>query len=185
MTAPLALTALLLLAPLSTTTPRPTPDATTVQVEGEKQQDDEKKKKEARDTSKFNVGKDGLGIQGYDPVSYFKEGGGKPKKGDKKITLTHDGITYRFVSRKNLELFEKDPAKYEPLYGGWCAYAMSSDDRVEIDPKSFLVTDEGLFLFYDSFLANTRKKWNKEGPAKLKPKADKNWAAFLVKKKEK
>ena len=183
MTAPMALTALLLLAPLAPAPAQPEPAAVTLQQEGDKKLGAEKKKKEARDTSKYNVNKKGLGIKGYDPVSYFKEGGGKPKKGDKKFSFTHDRITYHFVSQKNLDLFKKDPAKYEPLYGGWCAYAMASDDRVEIDPKSFIVTDEGLFLFYNSFLANTRKKWNKEGPAKLKPKAAKNWTTHLEKKK--
>ena len=147
-------------------------------------QDDEKKK-EPRDTSVLNVDKKKLALSGYDPVAYFKEGGGKPKKGDKKITHTHDGVTYRFASKANLELFKKDPTKYEPMYGGWCAYAMANGDKVEVNPEYFIVTDEGLFVFYKSFLTNTRKKWNKEGPAKLKPKADKNWEKFVKEAAEK
>ena len=149
------------------------PATQTVQDEG---------KKKPRNVKKFNADKKGLALQGYDPVGYFKEGGGKPQKGSDKLTFTHDGLTYRFVSQANLDRFKKNPSKYEPLYGGWCAYAMASDDRVEINPKFFIVTDEGLFVFYKSFLANTKKKWEKEGEAKLKPKADANWTKFLDKK---
>jgi hypothetical protein len=123
----------------------------------------------------YNLGKGGLALQGYDPVSYFKEGGGVPKKGKSSITHKIGKTTYRFATTVNRDRFKSAPSKYEPAYGGWCAYAMGSDgSKVKINPKSFLVTDEKLFLFYKTLIADTRKSWNKKVNT-LKPKADTNW----------
>lgn len=125
--------------------------------------------------SHYNLEKGSLAIEGYDPVSYFPEGGSKPAKGSKKITTVHQGVTYRFANENNKKTFLLTPTRYEPAFGGWCSYAMSSGDKVEIDPKSFLIQEGRLLLFYNGFLSNTRRKWNKEGPEKLMPKSDANW----------
>jgi YHS domain-containing protein len=134
-----------------------------------------------RDVSHFNLGKDGLALEGYDPVAYFEEGGGKPRKGSKEFELRHRGVLYRFSSAKHKRLFEARPARFEPAYGGWCAYAMAKGDKVEVDPKSFLVTDGELTLFYKGLFNDTRKKWLKQ-PAELKKKADAAWKKILEKR---
>src|SRR5690348_9253099 len=72
----------------------------------------------------FNVGKNGLAIEGYDPVAYFTVG--KAIEGKKQWATISDGITYYFSSAANRDLFQKDPVKYQPQYGGWCAYAMGN-----------------------------------------------------------
>ena len=125
--------------------------------------------------SHYNLEKSSLALSGYDPVSYFPEGGSKPKEGSKKIYTTHKGVTYRFKTKANKQTFDLAPERYEPAYGGWCAYAMSQGDKAEIDPKSFLIQEGRLLVFYNGFLSNTRKKWNKEGPTKLMPQADDVW----------
>ena len=74
------------------------------------------------------------------------------------------------------EEFKKNPAQYEPQYGGWCAYAMGdSGEKVSIDPETFKVLDGKLYLFYNKFFNNTLKSWNKD-EAKLKKSADANWS---------
>ncbi|MGD9689541.1 MAG: YHS domain-containing (seleno)protein [Phycisphaerales bacterium] len=130
-----------------------------------------------RNTGSYNLAKDKSkpAIEGYDPVAYFPEGGGKATKGTKTHSFTYRGVVYWFASQKNLDEFTKDPRKYEPAYGGWCAYAMgATGEKVEIDPKSFTITDGQLFLFYKDLFTDTRSKWNKD-TANLHPKADKNW----------
>jgi YHS domain-containing protein len=120
----------------------------------------------------FNLEK-GLAIQGYDPVAYFTQG--KAVKGTSSNTYTHKSVTYRFASAANRDLFQKNPEKYEPQYGGWCAYAMgATGEKVEIDPETFKVKDGKLFLFYHSFINNTLTKWN-GNEATLHKKADANW----------
>jgi YHS domain-containing protein len=123
----------------------------------------------------FNLEKGMVALQGYDPVSYFTQN--KAVKGKKEIHLNVMGINYWFASDANRKTFMKDYKKYEPQYGGWCAYAMGkTGEKVEVDPETFKIKDGKLYLFYHSFTNNTLPKWNAE-EAGLKAKADKNWAA--------
>lgn len=127
-----------------------------------------------------NVDKGGIILQGYDAVSYFNSPG--PQKGDSKISAIHDGATYLFTSEANKQEFLKDPEKYAPRFGGWCAYAVAdSKSKVDVDPKSFLIQDGKLLLFYNGVWANTRKKWLKD-PKNFLKAADGNWPE--VEKKE-
>lgn len=120
----------------------------------------------------FNVS-NGLAIQGYDPVAYFTFK--KAIKGKKEIAIVHAGVTYYFSSQANKELFEKSPLAYEPEYGGWCAYAMGANgEKVNIDPETFKIINNKLYLFYNKFFNNTLKDWNKD-EASLKVKADQSW----------
>ena len=121
----------------------------------------------------FNLD-EGVGIQGYDPVAYFTIG--KAVKGKKDIGVVyHQGVNYYFSTAENKEAFKKNPAAYEPQYGGWCAYAMGNDgSKVEIDPETFKIVGGKLYLFYNRFFNNTLKSWNKNEAA-LKAKADANW----------
>ena len=130
-----------------------------------------------------NVDEEGLAIQGYDPLSYFPEGGGRARKGSSDFTATHDGITYAFASAAHRASFLEDPERYMPAYGGWCAWAMAKKraSRVQIDPESFTLEQGRLFLFYDSWTADTRKSWLKQGGAPgLSSKADRNWRKFQL-----
>ena len=117
-----------------------------------------------------------VAIQGYDPVAYFNRG--KAVKGKKEILASYQGVIYKFSSNENKEAFLKNPSKYEPQYGGWCAYAMgSSGGKVEINPGTFKIIDGKLYLFYNAYFNNTLKSWNKDEDD-LKSKADTNWKKF-------
>jgi YHS domain-containing protein len=119
----------------------------------------------------FNLEK-GIAVQGYDVVAYFS---GKAIKGESSLAVIHQGIRYHFSSIANKEEFKKNPGKYEPQYGGWCAYAMgATGEKVEIDPETFKVLNGKLYLFYNKRFNNTLKTWNKDEQA-LKTKADANW----------
>lgn len=114
-----------------------------------------------------------VAIQGYDPVGYFTQG--KAIKGKKEFTTSYQGVVYKFSSSENKEAFLKNPSKYEPQYGGWCAYAMgSAGEKVEINPETFKIIDGKLYLFYNAYFNNTLKSWNKD-QTNLKTKADNNW----------
>ena len=120
----------------------------------------------------FNLEK-GLATDGYDPVGYFTEN--KAVKGNKQFSASAEGVIYYFSSAANKDLFTKDYKKYEPQYGGWCAYAMgANNEKVEIDPETFKIINGKLYLFYYTWTNNTLTKWNKD-ETNLKTKADKNW----------
>jgi YHS domain-containing protein len=123
----------------------------------------------------FNIKKN-VAIEGYDPVSYFD---GKPAEGDSKFSFTHKGVNYLFSTAANLNKFKASPEKYEPAYGGWCAYAMGeTGEKVKIDPETYKIIDDKLFLFYNFWTNNTLTDWNKNEKT-LKTKADQNWKKFL------
>ena len=123
-------------------------------------------------TKEFNL--DGeVAVSGYDPVAYFKSN--KAVKGKKDLSVYNQGVIYYFSSVENKEEFKKNPAKYEPEYGGWCAYAMGAKgEKVSVDPETFKIVNGKLYLFYNSFFNNTLKRWNKDETG-LKAKADVNW----------
>ncbi|MEQ1664001.1 MAG: YHS domain-containing (seleno)protein [Bdellovibrionales bacterium] len=99
-----------------------------------------------RDVSQYNLQR-GLGLKGYDPVSYFVEGGGQPALGIESYRLEYMGVTYLFSSAAHLDLFVENPEKYEPTYGGWCAYAMASGSKVDIKPLIYTINGNRLHFF--------------------------------------
>jgi len=132
-------------------------------------QSDASRKKE------YNL-EDGIALQGYDPVSYFH---GKPLEGKEKISYAFRGVTYLFSSPMNLEAFKASPEKFEPAYGGWCAYAMGQNgEKVKVDPETFKIVDGRLFLFYNFWGNNTLKSWNKNEQV-LRAGADRHWQMLI------
>lgn len=121
----------------------------------------------------FNLSQSNLAIQGYDPVAYFTDN--KAVEGSRNFAIVHEGVLYYFSSQQHKDLFKASPTKYEPQYGGWCAYAMgATGEKVEIDPETFKIFNGKLYLFYHSWSNNTLPKWNKD-EANLKLKAEVNW----------
>src|SRR5215472_14475103 len=84
-----------------------------------------------------NVDKNGLALQGYDPVGYFTDG--KPVKGSPEFTATYKGATYQFASAEHRDAFNESPAKYEPQFGGFCGYAASINKLALIEVDKFQV----------------------------------------------
>jgi YHS domain-containing protein len=114
-----------------------------------------------------------LALEGYDPVAYFKLN--KAVKGKKELAVFHQGVVYHFSSTENKEEFKKNASRYEPEYGGWCAYAMGAKgEKVSIDPETFKILHGKLYLFYNRAFTNTLKSWNKD-EMNLKNKADISW----------
>jgi YHS domain-containing protein len=127
----------------------------------------DKRKKE------FNLSSSTLAISGYDPVAYFTQG--KAVKGTATNALVFEGVTYYFSSTQNKETFRTAPSRYEPQYGGWCAYAMGKNgEKVEVDPETFKIVEGKLYLFYNKYFNNTLNSWNKD-EIRLRSKADQNW----------
>jgi YHS domain-containing protein len=124
----------------------------------------------------LNLEKSGLALQGYDPVAFFTQN--KPVKGKPEFKSAHQGATYYFASEENKERFDKEPAKFEPAFGGFCAYGVSRNKLVEIDPEAFQIVDGRLLLQYSK---GVRNDFNKDAMGNL-AKANANWPALVEKK---
>jgi len=123
----------------------------------------------------FNL-KKGFIAKGYDVVSYFDN---EAEEGKKEFLATHNNVNYQFASKQHLEIFKKNPEKYTPQYGGWCAYALGANNaKFDIDPETFEIRDGKLYLFYNSWGINTFEKWTKENPEELIIKADNYWKSL-------
>ena len=120
--------------------------------------------------------KKGLALEGYDPVSYFVDG--KPAKGDPKIEATYNGALYHFVSQDHRAIFETDPAKYVPAYGGYCGYAASLGKVRPANPLLWSIVDGRLIVQHTQGAADL---WAQD-VAGNKKKADAFWPRLIVAK---
>ncbi len=123
-----------------------------------------------------NVDKNGVILDGYDPVAFFTDN--KPVKGDEKFQYTYDEAVYHFASKEHLDLFKGNPEKYKPQYGAWCAYAVSLGRVAPIDVNTFSIVNNRLFIQHNQ---RAVKGWNKDVPGNI-VLADKYWPAVSGKK---
>lgn len=115
------------------------------------------------------------GIGGYDPVAYFTKG--KAIKGNGYYVADYNGVTYAFSSEEHQEMFEANPKKYVPAYGGYCAYGVAVGKKFVADPDVWKIVNGKLYLNLDR---NIQNKWNKDIPGYIKT-ADANWVEIREK----
>jgi hypothetical protein len=113
--------------------------------------------------------RDGLAIDGYDPVAYVTDQ--KPVKGSPEVQFVHRGSTFQFTSDAHRQVFIADPGRFAPQYGGYCAYGMAKGYKAKIDPAAFTVVDGKLFLNYNDAV---RAQWLSDIPGYIR-RADANW----------
>jgi YHS domain-containing protein len=58
-------------------------------------------------------------LKGADVVAYFVSN--KYQQGLSQFTSRYEDISFRFASAENKALFDKQPTKYLPEFGGYCA----------------------------------------------------------------
>jgi len=116
-----------------------------------------------------------IAMEGYDLISFFT---GNPVKGDETISSTYEGITYLFASEENQNAFDKEPTKYMPQYGGFCAVAMFFGKAEELQTYDLYDVIDGKLYF------NRNKKakafWDKKTPKKIIKKSDSNWNCVVT-----
>ena len=94
--------------------------------------------------SKIVVDAQGVAIQGYDPVSYFKQS--KAVKGSPSHQSVYEGAKFYFASAADKKEFDKNPTHYVPTYGGYCANALRKGKLVSGDPNVFYVYKGKLYF---------------------------------------
>ena len=111
-----------------------------------------------------------LAIHGYDPVAFFTDG--EARLGDAQYSVAHGGVAYRFVSEENRKMFEQNPSRYLPQYGGFCAYGVALGAKFDGDPRVFAVRDGKLFF---NLSRQIQKTWEEDLDGNIR-QADDNWS---------
>jgi YHS domain-containing protein len=118
--------------------------------------------------------RDGLAIEGYDPVAYFTDN--KAMKGSAKFSSECDGAKYLFASAEHKGLFDGNPEKYTPAYGGYCGYAASINRLSPVSPEWFQIEDGKVILQHNKKAFDLFNRELKENVAK----ADANWPGLVA-----
>jgi YHS domain-containing protein len=111
-------------------------------------------------------------LKGHDVVSYFTQN--KHALGSPAISSQYEGITFRFANAEHKALFDKEPTKYLPQYGGYCADGIVYGIPWGGDADTWIMKDGKLYIFggqssKDAWLLNLHdnyatadKLWNYE-----------------------
>ena len=108
-------------------------------------------------------------IQGYDPVSYFKDS--KPVKGKNEFSYVWKGATWNFFNSENLNEFKSNPEAFAPQYGGYCAYGVADGHKATTSPDAWTIVDGKLYLNYNK---EVQALWNKDQKRYIKV-ANERW----------
>jgi YHS domain-containing protein len=98
-------------------------------------------------------------------------------KGQDSLAYEWMGAKWKFSSQAHLDLFKANPDKYAPQYGGYCAYGVTQDNLVKVEPDQFTLREGKLYLNYD---ADVQARWLKD-PARYIKEADAKFPVLLKK----
>ena len=86
-----------------------------------------------------------LMLKGHDVVAYFTQN--KHALGQAQFSSVYEGITFRFASAEHKTLFDANPKKYQPEYGGFCANGIVYGIPWGGDADSWRMVNGRLFIF--------------------------------------
>ncbi|SHI62562.1 YHS domain-containing (seleno)protein [Aquimarina spongiae] len=128
----------------------------------------------AQDKMANNIDNSNIALQGYSAVSYLDLG--LAQRGNKNYKSEYNKIAYYFTSAEQKATFDKNPAKYVPQYGGYCAFGVYAGAKFRVDPNKFIVKDGKYYLYLNNVELDAKQLWLAENNhGKLKGVADKNW----------
>ena len=90
-------------------------------------------------------GDDRVILKGADVTAYFTQG--RYVQGSPQYKSVYEDVTFRFASAQAKRLFDADPQKYLPQYGGYCANGMSYAIPWGGDADTFRVEGGKLYIF--------------------------------------
>jgi len=108
-------------------------------------------------------------INGYDTVAYFTEN--NAVIGNENYSYNWKNATWNFSSEENKSLFIKNPEKYAPQFGGYCAFAVGKGFTANTSPDSFQIIDGKLYLFAND---DIKSDWSENIDENLR-KCKVNW----------
>lgn len=128
----------------------------------------------AQDYKANNIDNSNIALQGYSPVSYADLG--LAQKGVKDFKSTYQDIVYYFTSAEQKATFDKNPTKYLPAYGGFCAFGIYAGAKFRPDPNKFISKDGTYYLYLYNLELDAQQLWlDEKDHNKLVTTANTNW----------
>jgi hypothetical protein len=90
----------------------------------------------------------GVGIYGWDPVSYFTEP--QPVMGRPDYEYVWQNVPWHFATAANRDIFISAPEIYAPQFGGHSATGIARGYVSDSDPAMYAVFKQRLYLFYSA-----------------------------------
>ena len=130
----------------------------------------------AQDKKANNIDDSKIGLQGYSPVSYLDLG--LAQRGLKQHKAVYKDIAYYFTSAEQKNKFTKNPERYMPQYGGFCAFGVYAGAKFRVDPTKFVVGDNKYYLFLNDVEVDAKQLWLDGDKSMLISTANKNWKSL-------
>jgi YHS domain-containing protein len=84
-------------------------------------------------------------LKGHDVVSYFTQN--KHAMGSPQFASLYEGVNFYFANAQHKALFDKEPAKYIPQYGGYCTDGIVYGIPWGGDADTWTMRDGKLYIF--------------------------------------
>ena len=85
-----------------------------------------------------------IAIRGFDTVSYFTDG--EAVKGRSEIASEYGYQKWHFATEDHKRMFEADPARYLPQYGGLSAAELAAGGQQHANPANWVIVDGKLYM---------------------------------------
>jgi YHS domain-containing protein len=86
-----------------------------------------------------------LMLRGEDAVSYFIDP--SPAIGQAAIKSVYKGLTFRFATAEHKAMFEREPERYVPQFGGFCTNGIVYSIPLASPTNSWQIIDGKLYMF--------------------------------------
>jgi len=84
-------------------------------------------------------------LKGADVVAYFVDG--KYVAGKAQFSSKYEDVSFRFASAEHKAVFDKEPGKYLPQFGGYCANGIAYAIPWGGDADTWKIIDGKLYIF--------------------------------------
>ena len=114
-----------------------------------------------------------VAIGGYDPVSYFGNGG--PAVGSETYTSEYQGAVFQFATAENRDAFEADPKRFAPRFGGYCVKNLAEGKILAGDPLHWAIDSDRLYF---TFSEDAKVSFEKDR-VNTRARASDSWSRIL------
>lgn len=101
-------------------------------------------------------------LKGADVVAYFTQN--RHVQGSPQFSSSYSGVAFHFASAEHKALFDKEPTRYLPQFGGFCANGITYGIPWGGDADSWRMLNGKLYIFGG---AGSRDAWLLDEPGNL------------------